>query len=314
MRFVQITKRVFLFALVNILILLTVNFVLHLLRIDRMFGRQSDYTRLLIFCFIWGMGGAFVSLAISRWMAKFSMGVQVIDPDTSDPDLRNLVETVHGLARRAGLAEMPEVGIYPSPEINAFATGPSQSSALVAVSSGLLDSMRRSEVEGVLGHEIAHIANGDMVTMTLVQGVVNAFVIFFAQIAAFAVAQAMRSRDDERGGFGGNWMEFMLVNLFQVVFGLLGMIPVNAFSRWREFRADAGGAKYAGSNNMIGALRALKQLHDNPQEATFASNSSSSAAFDTLKIDGGRTGLFNLLLASHPPIEERIARLEQMRA
>jgi heat shock protein HtpX len=309
MKFLQIAKRVFLFALVNILILSTIAVVCHLLGLDR---RYSNYSGLMVFCLLWGMIGAFISLAISRWMAKFSMGVRVIDPDTSDPDQRELVETVYALARRAGLTEMPEVGIYPSPEVNAFATGPSRSSSLVAVSSGLLENMRRSEVEGVLGHEIAHIANGDMVTMTLVQGVVNAFVMFFAQIAAIAVSQAMRSRDDDnRGGYGGTFIEFILVQLFQIVFGILGMIPVNAFSRWREFRADAGGAQFAGRNTMIGALRALKQLHDNPQEATFASGS--SASFDTLKIDGGRTGLFNLFFASHPPIEERIARLEQLR-
>jgi heat shock protein HtpX len=237
-------------------------------------------------------------------MAKWMMGVKVIPPETSDPALRELVETVHGLARGAGLPKLPEVGIYESDEVNAFATGPTRSRALVAVSSGLLRRMGQREIEGVLGHEVTHIANGDMVTMTLVQGVINAFVMFLARVLAFVVSQAMRSRDDRDSG--GGWMEFILIQVFQIVFSILGFIVVCWFSRWREFRADAGGARLAGRANMIGALQALRRLHDPEAEAAAAQH---SRAFQSLKISG-HSGGFAALFATHPPLEERIARRE----
>jgi heat shock protein HtpX len=177
MRFWQVTKRITLLLLVNLLVMLTIGIIVSLL-FHGVATRMGGSPRLFLFCFVWGMGGAFVSLAISRLMAKMSMGVRVIDPNTSDPDLQRLVQTVNHLARAAGLSTMPEVGIYDSPEINAFATGPSRSRALVSVSSGLLGRMKQYDIEGVLGHEIAHVANGDMVTMTLIQGVVNSFAFF----------------------------------------------------------------------------------------------------------------------------------------
>lgn len=303
MKFFQIAKRVTLFLLVNLLVMLTIGIIVSLVfhnQVNR-FGGTGD---LFLFCFIWGMGGAFVSLLISRWMAKMMMGVRVVDPNTSDPDARRLVDTVYGLARAAGLSTMPEVGIYDSPEVNAFATGPSRSRALVAVSSGLLTHMRQYDVEGVLGHETAHIANGDMVTMTLIQGVVNAFAMFLARILAFALSRGS-SRDDDRGG--NFFMEWMLINLFQFVFMLLGMIVVNWFSRWREFRADAGGARYAGRDHMLSALKALKAIHE--QGADLAGGAQ-QPAFQALKISG-RTGGLLALFASHPPLDERIARLER---
>jgi heat shock protein HtpX len=173
MKLMQFGKRVFLFLMVNILIVTTITIILSIFHVRDRVG-DTGFFGLMIFCLIWGMGGAFISLLISRWMAKMMMGVEVIDPNTNDPQLRQLVGTVENLARSANIP-MPEVGIYDSPEINAFATGPSKSRSLVAVSSGLLRNMRQPEVEGVLGHEISHIANGDMVTMTLLQGVVNAF-------------------------------------------------------------------------------------------------------------------------------------------
>jgi heat shock protein HtpX len=247
------------------------------------------------------MAGAFISLALSRLMAKWFMGVQVIDPRTADPDLHELVQTVHSLAQRAGLPAMPEVGIYDSPEVNAFATGPSRSRSLVAVSRGLLQAMRRSELEGVLGHEIAHIANGDMVTMTLIQGIINAFVMFLARVLAFAVSQGMRSRDDGRGG--NYFVQYLLVHLFEFVFSLLGWIVVCWFSRLREFRADAGGARYASRERMIGALEALRRVHETP-----AITAGQADSFQTLKISGKPGHLFS----THPPIEERIARLQDM--
>jgi heat shock protein HtpX len=305
MNLVQMSKRVLMFVLVNILVVATITVVLTLFHIERYLPR-GQWQALAVLCLVWGMGGAFISLAMSRLMAKWFMGVQIIPPDTSDPDLRELVDMVHRLARQAGLPALPEVGLYESPEVNAFATGPTKSRALVAVSTGLLQRMRHSEVEGVLGHEVTHIANGDMVTMTLIQGVINAFVMFLARVLAFIVSQAMRSRDDERDG-GGSWLvQFLLIQVFQVVFSLPGMMVINWFSRWREFRADAGGARLAGRQNMIGALRALQRLHD-PEAAQAAA--SQAQGFQSLKISGHSGGLA-LLFASHPPLEDRIARLE----
>jgi heat shock protein HtpX len=303
MKFAQISKRIFLFLAVNALVLLTISLVISLLGVRSNLG-SGRYGSLMVFCLVWGMGGAFISLALSRLMAKWFMGVQVIDPRTSDPDLQELVQTVHGLAQRARLPAMPEVGIYDSPEVNAFATGPSRSRSLVAVSRGLLHSMRRGELEGVLGHEVAHIANGDMVTMTLLQGVINAFVMFLARVLAFAVSQAMRSRDDGRGG--NYFMQYLLVHLFEIVFFVLGSIVVCWFSRVREFRADAGGARYASREHMIGALEALRRVHESPAIAA----AGQADSFRTLKISGKPGHLF----ATHPPIEERIARLQNMTA
>jgi heat shock protein HtpX len=301
MKFLQMAKRVTLLLLVNLLVMFTIGIIVSLLfhgLTTRLGGNQG----LFLFCFVWGMGGAFVSLALSRWMAKMMMGVKVVDPNTADPELQRLVQTVHHLARTAGLATMPEVGIYESPEVNAFATGPSQSRALVAVSSGLLRRMRQDDLEGVLGHETAHIANGDMVTMTLIQGVVNAFAMFLAWVLAIALTQGS-DRDDDRGG--NPFMQWMLMSLFQSVFMMFGMIVVCAFSRWREFRADAGGARYAGREHMISALKALQAVHEGGADLA----GPQKPAFQALKISG-RTGGLGALFASHPPLEERIARLE----
>ena len=303
MKMAQIAKRVVLLIVVNILVMLTITFILRLLRVGNYFP-QGGLAGLAVFCLVWGFAGAFISLALSRLMAKWTMGVQVIPPETSDPSLRQLVETVHGLARAAGLP-LPEVGIYESDEVNAFATGPTRSRALVAVSSGLLQRMGQREVLGVLGHEITHVANGDMVTMTLIQGVVNAFALFLSRVLAFVIIQAMRSRDDRDSG-GGYWIQYLLSQLFQVVFMILGSLVVCWFSRWREFRADAGGARLAGRENMIGALRALRRFSE-PEAAAEARRAYS---FQSLKISGPNSG-FLRLFASHPPLEERIARLEQ---
>jgi heat shock protein HtpX len=243
------------------------------------------------------MAGSLISLALSRVMAKRMMGVRVIDPNTRDPQEREIVEMVHNLARAARLPAMPEVGYYDSPEVNAFATGPTKSRALVAVSSGLWQRMSRDEVEGVLGHEITHVSNGDMVTMTLLQGVVNAFVLFFARVIAFAVSQNVR--DENRG-----MVQFGIVMVLQIVLSLLGAVVVAAFSRWREFRADRGGAQLAGRGKMIAALERLRrnvELVDTRQES-----------LATLKIAGGPSRMASLF-ASHPPLEVRIARLQQYR-
>ena len=284
MRMAQIGKRVLLLVVVNILVMFTITVVLGLLRVGNYFPR-GGLAGLAVFCLIWGFAGSFVSLALSRLMAKWMMGVQVIPPETMDPTLQRLVQTVHGLARAAGLP-MPEVGIYQSDEINAFATGPTRSRALVAVSSGLLQRMGSREVEGVLGHEVTHIANGDMVTMTLIQGVINSFVLFLSRILAFVVSQALRSRDDRDSGGGA--LQYLLAILFQIVLSILGSLVVFWFSRWREFRADAGGARLAGRENMINALRALKRLYE-PDVAH--AEAQEHPAFQSLKISGPPGGL-----------------------
>lgn len=295
-------KRIFLFIAVNILIMVTISIVLNLLGIQPYLTASGiDYGSLLAFCLVWGMGGAFISLALSRVMAKWMMGVEVIDPDTRSSTERELLSIVYSLAKGAGLPKMPQVGIYNSPEVNAFATGPTKSRALVAVSAGLLQRMNKPEIEGVLGHEIAHIANGDMVTMTLIQGVVNAFAMFLARVVAYAVSMAMRG-DNERDEGPSRLVYSLLVFLFDIIFTILGSMIVAYFSRIREFRADRGGAQFAGRDKMIQALEALQhstELIDNRQPQ-----------LATLKISGkGRN--FAALFSTHPPLEVRIERLKQ---
>lgn len=288
-------KRIFIFLAINLLILVTLSFTLNLLGVGAYFtARGIDYGSLMAFCLVWGMGGAFISLALSRVLAKWMMGVVVIDPATQDPVLSGLVNTVHSLARAAGLPKMPEVGYYPSPEVNAFATGPTRSRALVAVSAGLLERMDRAQLEGVLGHEIAHVANGDMVTMTLVQGVINAFVMFLARVIAFFIANRGR---DEDSSVSPN---YLVIFLLEMALSALGMIAVAAFSRYREYRADAGGASLAGREKMIAALEALRRSSEYV-------DLTGKASLATLKISGRRR--FSLF-ATHPPLEDRIERLK----
>ncbi len=301
----QIAKRIFLFLMVNVLVMVSISIVLNLLGVHGYLTANGiDYRSLMIFCLVWGMGGAFISLQLSRWMAKRSMGVVVIDPRTANGSMAELVERVYRLAKSAGLRTMPEVGYYESPELNAFATGPSKSRSLVAVSTGLLSRMSDAEVDGVLAHEITHVANGDMVTLTLVQGVVNAFAMFLARILAFAVEQALRGDRDDRGGGGmGYFARAMMTMLFETVFLVLGSIVVAAFSRWREFRADAGGARLAGRESMIAALQKLQQTYE------IVDPSTESNAVAAMKISGHKKGFLSLF-ATHPPLEVRIARLQ----
>jgi heat shock protein HtpX len=240
--------------------------------------------------------GSFISLLLSRIMAKWTMGVRIVFPATAYGPERDLLESVHRLSVQAGLPTMPEVGIYESAELNAFATGPTKSRALVAVSSGLLSRMTRDELEGVLAHEIAHIANGDMVTLTLIQGVVNAFVLFFAKIIAFFAALFVKEESRPMA-------EFAITLLAQIILGILGSMIVSAFSRWREFRADSGAAALGGRLKMIAALERLQRGTDLEVEAGHPS----LAAF---KISGSKGGML-ALLSTHPPLEDRIARLRQ---
>ncbi len=289
-------KRIFLFLVTNLAIVLTLSIVMSLLGIGR-YGGGGGLQSLALLCLVWGMGGAFISLQISRWMAKRSTGMQLIPGRTGNRDADFLYGTIERLARQAHLP-MPEVGVYPSGEINAFATGPSKSRSLVAVSSGLLKTMRQEEVEGVLAHEMAHIANGDMVTMTLLQGIINAFVMFFARIIAYAVT-TRGSSDDSRNSYALTWIVTIVL---EILLGILGSLITAWFSRQREFRADRGGASLAGRERMLAALRRLganRELVD-PQHQALA----------TLKINGTRGWM--VFFSTHPPLEARIAALERM--
>lgn len=301
-------RRMAFFIGLNILVVTMISLVLNLLGVGHYVTSTGlDMGALIVFCLVWGMGGAFISLMLSKVMVKWTMGVQVIDPRTNDPRARALVDQVHRLARNAGLATMPEVGIYNSPEVNAFATGPTRNNSIVAVSTGLLQNMDESSVEGVLGHEVAHIANGDMVTMTLLQGVVNAFVMALARIVAFAIDNALRSDRDSRGGGLGMFGYSLVVMLLELIFFIPGSMLLMWFSRQREYRADRGGAQFAGRQKMISALRTLQRVHEVNEMPQLQAGQQSVAS---LKIAGGRAG-WAMLFSSHPPLDERIARLEK---
>ncbi|MEP7313947.1 MAG: protease HtpX [Pseudomonadota bacterium] len=286
-------KRIVLFLATNLAIVLVLSVVARVLGIDRYLAAQGgNLTGLLIFAALFGFGGSIISLLISKWMAKRSMGVQVIT-QPANPTEQWLVNTVRAHAERAGIG-MPEVGIFESPQPNAFATGARRDASLVAVSTGLLRNMRQNEVDAVIGHEISHIANGDMVTLTLIQGVVNTFVIFFSRIIGNLIDKAVF-----RNERGGGPAYFITVLVTQLVLGVLANMIVMWFSRYREFRADAGGAHLAGNGNMIAALERLKG----------ASNEPLPEQMNAFGISGGVGAGFKRLFSSHPPLDERIAAL-----
>lgn len=297
-------RRIALFLALNFLIVLTISFVLSFFNIRPYLNAYGlDYSSLLIFCFVWGMGGALISLFLSKSIAKWMMRVKVLDPNTLlNPEEKKLFETVRMLSLKAGLKAIPEVGIYNSREPNAFATGPSQTKSLVAVSTGLLNQMNQQEVEGVIGHEISHIANGDMVTMTLLQGVVNAFVMFLARVLAYVVSGL--GKNNRQGSSTMSY--FLFVYLFEIVFMILGSILVAAYSRFREYRADRGGAELAGKSSMIASLQALKRM----QEIRDEKQNPAMAAF---QISRPRKKSLLSWFATHPPLESRIERLEALR-
>jgi len=286
-------KRIFLFLATNIAVILVLSVVARLFGVDQYLAAQGgNLGGLLVFAAIFGFGGALISLAISKWMAKRSMGVRVITQPANATE-QWLVSTVRAQAEQAGIG-MPEVGIFDSPQPNAFATGARRDAALVAVSSGLLRAMNQKEVEAVLAHEVSHVANGDMVTLTLIQGVVNTFVIFLARVIGGLVDR----REDGRGiGY------FATVMIAQFVLGILASMIVMWFSRQREFRADEGGARLAGTTNMIGALERLKAGQPQPLPAQMA-------AFG---IAGGMGSGLKRLFMSHPPLDERIEALRTAR-
>lgn len=290
-------RRLGFWLLTNLLVILTITIIFTILPIGNYIGANGiNYGSLLIVSAVIGFTGSFISLAISRWTAKKMMGVEVIDPNNPKNEHEaRVLEKVHRLSRAAGLMHMPEVGIYYSKEVNAFATGPSKKRSLVAVSAGLLNNMDDDAVEGVIAHEVAHVANGDMVTMTLLQGVVNTFVVFLARIVAFAVSQVVRSEI-------APIVHFLAIVIFQILFSILGSIVVFAYSRHREFYADRGGADLAGKDKMRHALESLRAYAD---RATVESSQDTAVA--TMKINGEKK--MASLFSTHPDINERIKRL-----
>jgi heat shock protein HtpX len=293
-------KRILLFLATNIAVIFVLSIVLRLIGVDSFLDRSGtglNMYSLLIFAAVFGFGGSFISLALSKWMAKRIMGAQVITNPRSEAEIW-LVNTVKKLAMAANVG-MPEVAIFDSPAPNAFATGMNRNKALVAVSSGLLNSMNKEEIEAVLGHEMTHVTNGDMITLSLIQGVVNTFVIFLSRIVGYFVDKVIFKNDDEGVGIG-----FFVTSLIaQIVFGILASTIVMWFSRKREFIADAGGAKLAGTQSMINALERLKRSTNEPlpdQMSAFGIN--------------GKPSKHNLMLLfmSHPPLDDRIEALKKL--
>ena len=287
-------KRILLFLVTNLAVVAVLGIVLNVL--TAVFGiNMRGSGGLLLMAAVFGFGGSIISLLISKWMAKRSYGVQVIEDPRTEMEFW-LVSTIRRQAQEAGIG-MPEVGIYDSPEMNAFATGASRDNSLVAVSSGLLHSMSRDEAEAVLAHEVSHIANGDMVTLTLIQGVVNTFVIFFARVVAGLISNFFRN-DEEESSAGGGMAYYLIVFALEMVFGILASMIVMWFSRQREFRADAGSAKLAGRDKMIAALERLRHGHESQLDGYMM-------AFG---INGKRS--MSELFMSHPPLEQRIEALK----
>ncbi|MDR9499104.1 MAG: protease HtpX [Hydrogenovibrio sp.] len=287
-------KRIGLFLLTNIAVLAVAMITLNLLGVGSyMQGTSLDLGNLFAFALVFGFAGSFISLAMSKWMAKMATGAKVIEePRTQDE--RWLLETVHRQAQKAGI-KTPEVAIYDAPEPNAFATGMTKNKSMVAVSTGLMRAMTQNEVEAVLGHEVAHIANGDMVTMALLQGVLNTFVIFFAKIAAFIVDRMILKNEE-----GGHSLAFIVVDIIaQILLGILASIIAMWFSRYREFHADKGGAYLAGKENMIAALQRLQTMQPGQLPDQMAAFGISAAP-----------SKFGDLFRSHPPLEDRIASLQ----
>lgn len=294
-------KRIFLFVLINILVIFTITSIISLFKIGPyLTGYGLDVKTLGIVCLIWGFTGAFISLALSRILAKWMMGVEVIDENSSN-ELKNIYARVEKIALEAGLDNTPEVGIYNSNEVNAFATGPSKKRSLLALSSGLINRMSTDEVDAIIGHEISHIKNGDMITMTLLQGVVNAFVMFLARILAFAITSL--GKEKNRSNSWG--MNYFLTQIFQFVFMILGSMVIAFFSRKREYRADEGSAMLLGKDKMIKALSSLKsymEIKDSLKE---------QPSLQAFKISNNSRSFLNLF-ATHPSLDDRIEKLKNL--
>lgn len=278
------------FFLTNLLVLVTISIMLSLLGVrGYMNANGINFEDLLKWCFVWGMAGSFISLQLSRWSAKKIMGVELIDPQ-SPGQFSWLTQKVAECSKAANLPNLPEIGIYESPEINAFATGPSKSRALVAFSTGILNSMNKDELEGVIAHEISHIQNGDMVTMTLLQGVMNTFVLFFSRVISFAVANLF---DENKRGI----IQFVATIIFDILLSILAHLVVNYFSRQREYRADAGAAALVGRDKMIAALEHLKRRFEPMEDVK---------SLATMKIAGAGDSFWS----THPSLDNRIRALK----
>ena len=293
-------KRIALFLATNFAVLVILSIVLSVLGVDSLLQENNvdlDMQALLVFSAVFGMGGSFISLAMSKWSAKRMTGAEVIEQPRNRTQ-QWLLDTVKRQASQAGIA-MPEVAVYNSPDVNAFATGMSRNNALVAVSTGLIENMKMDEAEAVLGHEVSHVANGDMVTLALIQGVVNTFVIFFSRVVGHVVDRVVFKTER---GYGPAY--YITSILAQIVFGILASAIVMYFSRLREFRADAGGAGLAGRQKMIAALQRLQALH-NPTHLP-----DQLVAFG---INGGLAEGMRKLFMSHPPLSERITALQAMK-
>ena len=291
-------RRIFYFLILNFFIITTVSVLAFF--ITEIFGFQGEWTFYIILYSLFGFGGAFISLAMSRWMAKKFMGVRIIQLNSGKGIEEDLVNMVHEVAKRARLPVTPEVGIYSSPAPNAFATGPSKKRSLVAFSDSLIQSMSPEELEGVVAHEIAHIANGDMVTMTLLQGMINTMVLLAARAVAKMIVSQMRERSF--------WMEFSIYMGLQFVFGILGALVLAYYSRIREYRADKDGVRFSISSNMISALKALERFTKGPEPAYVTSGRRGSAdRYQYLQISGKTRNW----LSTHPPLTNRIERLER---
>lgn len=300
-------KRIFTFLALNFVIVLTISLILQFLNVKPYLNAYGlNYESLAAFCLIWGMVGALISLALSRKMAKWMLNIQVIQPNRADNQSKMIFDMVARIAQRAGLPDVPEVGIFESNELNAFATGPTKRRSLVALSRGLINTLSKDEIEAVIAHEVSHIVNGDMVTMTLLQGVVNAFVMFLARVVAFFVSGF--GRDREKGKSGSYTSYVLCTFLFEVVFMILGSLIIAYFSRIREYRADRGSADLLGKAPMINALRHLERQH-----GLSTAEASRSQNVDVLMIarPGGKRRFFEFF-ATHPSIKDRIERLEQL--
>ncbi len=304
-------RTIFLGLLVNIAIMLVLTFIIQILGLNEFLHMYlgSGYANLFAICLFWGMGGAFISLLLSKWIAKKFNRVEVLSATGKNSAF---VLRVHAIAKRAGMTVMPEVGVFPSHDVNAFATGRSKNDSLVAVSSGLLERMDSEEIDGVLGHEIAHIVNGDMVTMTVIQGVGNAFVMFFAYVVAELINNATRRDNDEGRGMGG-LANYFLRQFLMTIFGLLAYPIIDWFSRVREYRADAGSAKFDNKSSMIKALNALKRAYPQIKEAKSLDDKAFGASSHSPALNISSEISFAEIMSTHPTLDKRIAALNLIR-
>lgn len=301
----RLFKRIFFFLVLNCIVVLTVSAVLSGLNIKPYLNAYGlDIRSLMIFCLTWGMVGSLISLALSKKMAKYFMGVKIIPLTTTDPSSAKMIELVNRLSKDAGLKNIPEVGIFLSKDLNAFATGPTKKRSLIAVSSRLLEEMNLGELEAILAHEISHIASGDMVTMTLIQGIVNAFVMFLARVLAFALSSIVKGESRHKRSYGNF---YILSFIFEIIFMIIGSMVIATFSRFREYQADQGGAILAGKDKMISALEKL-----GANKKFFAAKKPSLKAMHALMISTPpKIGLLQLF-STHPPISKRIAKLKEL--